>query len=341
MNTQITAAEFRSKATGLIEECGKLVVGNKDILDLIITALVSDGHVLLQSVPGLGKTVIGNALGASLKAGNWGFFPFTADLLPSDVKGSEVFNEKTKDMDIKLGAIHPEHNIFVADEINRATPKTVGSLLAVMEERKIVIGDRTLPMADPSLVIGTQNPIEQEGTYPLPEAMLDRFAVMGRLDYLSTDDEFKLLRNDAIYDRDPQKAAGIQPVITPEDVIAMRQFVRSTVTITDSMVRYLVNLIRATRPGSEQYEKYMPKKHSKVLQLGGSQRTSKWLMICSRAAAAMRGSEIVQPEDIQKMFLPCVGHKLILSPDVKARQNVDNIETEILKDLIKSVPIAA
>lgn len=342
MNKQINADEFATRVRVIIDECGKLVVGNQDILDLIIMAMVSDGHVLLQSVPGLGKTVIANALGASLKGGHWGFFPFTADLLPSDVKGSEIYNEAKREMDIKYGAIHPEHNIFVADEINRATPKTVGSLLAIMEERKIVIGDRTFNMADPSLVIATQNPIEQEGTYPLPEAMLDRFAVMGRLNYLSAEDEVALAKKDAIYDRDPQRASGIQPVITPEDVIAMRDFVRRTVTVTDTMVRYLVNLNRATRPDCpEEFQKWMPEKYRKMLFVGGSQRTTKWLMICSRAAAAMRGSDVVQPEDIQKVFVPCVGHKLNLSPDVKALQSAQNIEVEILKSLIERVPVAA
>jgi len=338
---QFTPDTFASTWRAYVKECQKLVVGNGDVLELIIAALVSDGHVLLQSVPGLGKTIIGNSLGAALKGGSWGFFPFTADLLPSDVKGSQIYNEATREMEEKFGAIHPTHNIFVADEINRATPKTVGSLLAIMEERQIVIGDKSFAMADPSLVIGTQNPIEQEGTYPLPEAMLDRFAVMGRLDYLSDADEFNLLRRDAIFDRNPQKAAGIEPVLTPDDIIGMRHFVRSSVKITDSMVHYLVNLIRATRPQSEQFKKYMPEKYRKMLQLGGSQRTSKWLMICSRAAAAMRGSDIVQPEDIRKMFLPCVGHKLILSADTKARQNTDNIEHEILSALIAEVPVAA
>jgi MoxR-like ATPase len=340
MNTQFTPDEFRNTANGLIDECGKLVVGNREILKLIVTAMVADGHCLLQSVPGLGKTIIGNALGAALKDGNWGFFPFTADLLPSDVKGSEIYNEAKRAMDIKYGAIHPEYNIFVADEINRATPKTAGSLLAIMEERKIVIGDQTFLMADPSIVIGTQNPIEQEGTYPLPEAMLDRFAVMGRLDYLSNEDECKLAKKDSIFDRDPQKASGIAPVITPAQVIAMRNFVRREVKFSDSMVQYLVNLIRTTRPDSEEFNKWMPARFSKVLTIGGSQRTTKWLVICSKAAAALRGSDIVQAEDIQTMLLPCVGHKLCLSPDVKARQNTDHVEEEILAAVIENVPVA-
>jgi len=329
-----TPDTFRVTWKGYVREMKKLVAGNDDVLELILNALFADGHVLLQSVPGLGKTVIGNSMCAGLKGGHWGFFPFTADLLPSDIKGSEVYNEATQKMEVMFGAIRPEYNFFIADEINSTTPKTLSALLAIMEERKIVIGDKVFNMADPQLVIGTQNPIEQEGTYPMSEALLDRFAMMAELTYLNAEDEFGLLNNDAIYSRDPQGAAKIQAVLTPEDIIGMREFVRTTVRCTDTMTRYIVNLMRATRPGFDEFKKCMPEARQTQVRLGGSQRTSKWVKICSKAAAAMRGSETVEVQDVRKVFVPCLMHKIILRADVKAKAKGENIAAQILNELL-------
>lgn len=336
---KITADQFHGSWNGFRTEVKKLMVGNDEVIDLVGVALFSDGHILLQSVPGLGKTVLGLSLASAIKGGEWGFFPFTADLLPSDVKGSEILDLETNKLKVKFGAFKPSYNIFVADEINRATPKTVGSLLAIMEERKVVIGDQVFPVADPSLVLGTQNPIEQEGTYPLPEAMLDRFAVMGRLDYLTADDEYRLACMQAIYTRDPQKTAGIVPVLSPEDIVNMRQFVTENVRITESMTKYLVSLIRTTRPQCSEFQA-LPEKYRKMLMLGGSQRSTKWLTICSKAAAALRGSDVVTARDVQSMLLPCLGHKIILEPSVKLRQGLQNVEADIFDAVVKAVPVA-
>ncbi len=337
---KFTADQFHGSWNGYKRQVQRLMVGNNKVIDLSGVALFADGHILLQSVPGLGKTVLGLSLASGIKGGDWGFFPFTADLLPSDVKGSEILDLETNKLKVKFGAFKPSYNIFVADEINRATPKTVGALLAIMEERKVVIGDQVFSVTDPSLVIGTQNPIEQEGTYPLPEAMLDRFAIMARLDYLSAEDEYYLANLNAIYSRDPQKTAGIEPVLSPEDILAMRRFVMENVRITESMTRYLVTLVRATRPTSDESKQFLPEKYRKMLMLGASQRSTKWMMICSKAAAALRGSDVVTARDVQDMLLPCLGHKIILEPSVKLRQGLNNIEQEIFDALVKGVPVA-
>lgn len=328
-----TPDTFRNTWTKYKKEMKKLVAGNDDVLELILNAWFASGHILLQSVPGLGKTIIGNSMCAGLKDGEWGFFPFTADLLPSDIKGSEVYNEAKRIMEVMHGAIHPKHNIFVADEINRTTPKTLSALLAIMEELLIVIGPHTFPMADPFLVIGTQNPIEQEGTYPMSEALLDRFAMMAELTYLSANDEVGLLNNKAIYQRESHKAAKIEQVLTPADVIGMRRFVLD-VNCTDAMTRYIVNLMRATRPGMDEFKKFMPGKLQEMVRLGGSQRTSKWVKICSQAAAAMRGSDNVEVQDVRKVFVPCLSHKLILRQDVKAKAKGENVAAQILQALL-------
>ncbi len=340
-NTTFNADSFRDKWTSFKYQVKKLVAGNDDVIELILTSMFSDGHVILESVPGLGKTVLGNAMCAALKGGRSGFFPFTADLLPGDIRGTEVYNEETRKMEVMFGACRPDFNIFVADEFNRTNPKTQSAMLSIMEERRIVINDQVFYLADPSIVIGTQNPIEQEGTYPLSEAVRDRFAMMGKLDYLNAEDEVGLLRNKAIYSRDPQGAAKIEAVMTPEDIRGMRDFVRETVVCTDSMTRYIVRLMRATRPSMDEFKKFMPEEYRKMVLLGGSQRTSKWVSICSAAAAAMRGSDTVGHQDVQKVFSACVAHKMMLTPDVKARRKGENVAEQILAGLIASVPTAA
>ncbi len=339
MNRTMNPDLFQDNSRRFIRECKKLVKGNDEVFDLAIMALTTDGHLLLESVPGLGKTVFGMSLGAALKGGKWKFFQFSSDLLPSDIKGSEIFDEELRKMKLHYGALHPENNFTLADELNRGVPKTVSSMLSAMEEKQITVGQHVMMLADPSLIIATQNPIEQEGTFELPEATLDRFSVKGRLGYLGRQDEFDLLRNPAIYKRDPQKHANIEPVLTPQDIIDMRDFVTDEVRVSDHVLNYMLNLIRATRSGKcQEAHDWLAKEHKGKVLVGASQRTSKWLYITSKAAAAMRGSMDVTPQDVKRVFIACVAHKLVLSQECKATMNADETAVGIAQQLLDKVP---
>jgi len=333
------ASTFVSNWERFTHEVRKVMVGCEEPLRLCGLAMFSDGHVILESVPGLGKTTLAFTLGYAIKNGVAGWFQGTADLLPMDIVGSMIWNPKTQEMEVKHGYVKPEFNILLADETNRVAPKTGAALLNVMQERRVNIGGQEFLMADPFLVIGTQNPIEQEGTYPMPEALLDRFAVMGELTYPDFEEEIVLAKRKAVYARNQQEAAGVEPVLSVAELRQMRHYAQEEIEISDSVYRYIVRLVRATRPKCrEEFDAYMPAELKRFIAVGASGRGILWLTACSKVAAAIAGRTAVHIQDVQSAALPCLGHRIFLKTDAVFSSQSESLRHDIMAGLLEAVP---
>lgn len=294
---------------------GKVIVGKRASIDLLLIALLSEGHVLLEDVPGMGKTMMARALARSIAA------PFsrvqgTADLLPTDIVGVSVYNPKDATFEFKRGPIFA--NIVLVDEINRATPRTQSALLEAMQERQVTSDGETLPLPAPFLVLATQNPIEMEGTFPLPEAQLDRFLLRVRTTYPSVDDEMTMLYR--FKEEEPLEA--LTPVTSGAELLALAPIVRRT-RVSQPVATYLLDLIRATRA------------HPAV-RLGASPRAAMALFRASQAMAVIEGRDYVRPDDIKLLAAPVLGHRLSLSSQA-ALQARD--ADQIVRDLIGALPV--
>lgn len=292
----------------LREELGKVVVGQQDLVDRVIIGLLCRGHILLEGVPGLAKTLLVKTLAACLRCG-FKRISFTPDLLPADLLGTEVYEPQSCTFTIKKGPLF--QNVLLADEVNRAPSKVQSALLEAMQERQITIAGQTFALPDPFLVLATQNPIEQEGTYPLPEAQVDRFLLKLVLHYPSRDEEREIVRrygSDAI-DSYPQP----QPVLGPEDLARLHRLV-GRVHMDDKLMDYLLDLVRATRqPGD-----YGLADMARHLEFGASPRASLALAITSRAHAFLQGRGYVTPQDIKSVGPDVLRHRLILSYEAEA-----------------------
>jgi MoxR-like ATPase len=285
----------------LREQLAKAVVGQDEAIRLCAIALVAQGHVLLEGVPGTGKTLLAKSLARTL-ALDYGRVQFTPDLMPADIVGTSVYDLTTRTFALRRGPIFT--NILLADEINRAPAKVQSALLEAMEERGVTLEGQQLALPAPFLVLATQNPIEYEGTYPLPEAQQDRFLFKVRLDYPSPDDEMEVLRRweSGIELRDPVKA-GVEPVLTAADIEACRGTV-AKVVVDEKIRRYVVDLASATRSAPE-------------IALGASTRAEVLLMLAARAHAAFEGSEFVTPDHVKAVLAPAFRHRLILRPEAE------------------------
>lgn len=330
------AATFATAWQQYKSQVKKIIVGLDDVINLAGICLFSDGHFLLEDVPGAGKTTLALALSAALKDGHGGVFQGTADLLPMDIIGSKAWNPEKHMLEIQFGAVTPNMHILVADETNRLAPKTASSLLMVMQERKLNIQGQQFDCADPFLVIGTQNPIEQEGVYPLPEALLDRFAMKVVPGELSFEDEVELTRRASVYARDQAKAAKVEPVLTPEDMKKMREYAQTQVALEMAVSSYIVRLVRSTRPRCEEHQ-FMSPEHREFIDMGAGRRAGLWLTACSKAHAAMRGSDVVHFEDVQKVAPFVLGHRVTLKADVKFSAS-KALPLEIVAGLLANVP---
>ncbi len=289
--------ELASKVEAIREEIGKIVVGQDRVITEILAAVFSDGHVLIEGVPGIAKTLLAKLLARTIDAG-FSRIQFTPDLMPSDVIGTNVFNVKTSEFEFKHGPVFS--NIVLIDEINRAPAKTQSSLFEVMQEKQISVDGITYKLDFPFIVIATQNPIEQEGTYKLPEAQLDRFLFRILMDYPSLSEEESILlrfRNEG-FNRNIEQ---VNKVLSKDDLKRMRTIVNK-VHIEDSLVKYIAKLIHNTRnhPG---------------IFLGASPRASLAIMQTAKAIAAMNGRDFVTPEDVQYVSGPVLNHRVILTPD--------------------------
>lgn len=296
-NSRIPLEELNTAATQLKDELSKVIVGQNDFIELLLAALLVNGHVLIEGVPGIAKTLTAKLFAKTLRTG-FSRIQFTPDLMPSDVLGTSVFNMKTSDFEFKKGPVFS--NMVLIDEINRAPAKTQAALFEVMEERQVTIDGNQYTMKHPFMVLATQNPIEQEGTYPLPEAQLDRFLFKITVDYPKPEEEVRILKT-----HHQRKAVNpetvITPVLPPEALVSFQNQVQEVV-IDDSIFNYIVQIIDKTRNHPHLY-------------LGASPRASLAIMNASKALAALSGRDFVTPEDVKRSLVPVLQHRIILTPE--------------------------
>jgi MoxR-like ATPase len=307
MSTSIT--EFTDR---IIRNVETVIVGKRHQIELLMTALLCQGHVLVEDVPGTGKTMLARATAASL-GGNFKRLQCTPDLLPNDITGVSVFNQRTGEFDFRPGPVFV--NILLADEINRATPRTQAALLEAMQERQVTVDGVTRPLAPPFLVLATQNPIEYEGTFPLPEAQLDRFLMRLSLGYPEADDETQILRN--LKKQHPIES--VAQVVDGAQIPNLYDLV-GDVHVDESLERYILAIVRATRAHPD-------------VALGASPRGSLALYKTAQALAALRGRNYVVPDDIKILVPYTLTHRLIIKPDSQLRgRTAGAILDEILED---------
>jgi len=292
----IDLAELRERATRILDEVERAVVGKRGALELILLALLSDGHVLLEDYPGLAKTLIARSF-AQASSLRFARIQFTPDLMPSDVTGSQIFDQRSAEFVFRPGPIFA--NLLLADEINRAPPKTQAALLEAMQERQVTIENDTHRLERPFLVLATQNPIEYEGTYPLPEAQLDRFLVRISVGYPARDDEVEMLRRRLERGEDEVE---LRPVVDAATLVEMQRALEQ-VHVSDPIEGYIVDLVASTRS-------------SQRLAVGASPRGSIALLKLSRARAALAGRDFVVPEDVKAVAVPALAHRLTLRPEL-------------------------
>ncbi|MDR1118691.1 MAG: MoxR family ATPase [Bifidobacteriaceae bacterium] len=313
-----------SQATGFAREFASIngavstaIVGKTNTIGLVLTALFAGGHVLLEDVPGTGKTSLAKALSAAVH-GTHGRIQFTPDLLPSDVVGANIFDQARQVFEFREGPAFC--SILLADEVNRASPKTQSALLQVMEERAITIDKTTHPVAPPFMVIATQNPVEQLGTYPLPEAQLDRFLIRTALGYPDHANAVALVQESARIDR----TTSIQPVVTTERVVELSR-IASEAYVAPGVLDYIVSLIEATRVDTR-------------CELGVSMRGGLALARCGKVYAMAQARNYVTPDDIKALAHAVLAHRLIISPDAQ----IDGIKADdVIRDVLRTVPTPA
>ena len=285
------------KYDALRAEIGKVIVGQHDIIHNTILSIFCQGHVLLVGVPGLAKTLLVNTIGQALGL-SFSRIQFTPDLMPSDIVGTEILDESRQFKFIK-GPVFA--NIVLADEINRTPPKTQAALLEAMQEKCITVSGKTYKLQEPFFVLATQNPIEQEGTYPLPEAQLDRFMFNLMLDYPTYEEEIDIVKNTTI-----GKDADVKAVLSPEEIIYFQQLVRR-VPVPDNVYEYAVNLVAKTRPGTEKAHEWA----NRYLSWGAGPRASQYLIIGAKANALLSGKYSPDIEDVQRVAVPILRHRII------------------------------
>lgn len=299
-------------------EIKKIIVGQDEMVRLIITALLADGHVLIEGVPGVAKTMTAKLVAKSVDAG-FSRVQFTPDLMPSDVLGTPVFNPREAAFEFKKGPVFS--NIVLVDEINRAPAKTQSALLEIMEERQATVDGKTYQMASPFMVLATQNPVEQEGTYRLPEAQLDRFLFKVIVPYPTESEEITILTQ--FHQMGNSSALEmIRPVLSAQQITALRQQIK-TLLIEERLLQFIAKLIHQTR-------------NNKSVYLGASPRASLAIMNASKAMAAIQGRDFVTPEDILAVAPPVLRHRIILSPD-KEMEGIT--EDDVIKQIIHGMDV--
>ncbi len=307
--------EVKAAADRLVSNVSKVIVGKKETIELVMVALLCEGHVLIEDIPGIGKTMLAKAVAKSLGC-SFKRIQSTPDLLPSDVTGIQYFNQKTSEFEFRPGPIMA--NIVLVDEINRATPRTQSCLLECMQEQQVTVDVETVPLPRPFLIMATQNPVELEGTFPLPEAQLDRFLLRVQLGYPSDDEEGIILSR--FQQENPLDS--LTSVIEAEELLKLQKLCRG-VHVEDSVRNYAVSISRATRS------------HNNI-KLGASPRASLGLHLASQALAAIRGRNYVIPDDVKFLTVPIMAHRLI--PKTEARLRGHSLEV-ILREIMSAVPV--
>ncbi|HEX4525695.1 MAG TPA: MoxR family ATPase [Gaiellaceae bacterium] len=318
-------SEVGARANGVIDEVERAVIGKREALELMMLGLLADGHVLIEDYPGLAKTLMARSF-ARVASMDFSRIQFTPDLMPSDVTGSSVFNQRESDFEFRPGPIFA--NLLLADEINRAPPKTQAALLEAMQERQVTTEGETRRLGPPFLVLATQNPIEYEGTYPLPEAQLDRFLLRMSVGYPSRADEWQVLAARA--ERRTDEIA-LSPLIDRETLLDM-QHACEDVYVSEPVGLYMVDIVAATRD-------------SQSIQVGASPRGSLALLKLSRCRAALDGRDYVTPDDVKSIAVPALAHRLTLRPELwvqrisaedVVRERLDTVPTPVAEDLAKT-----
>ncbi|MGG4145350.1 MoxR family ATPase [Paenibacillus algorifonticola] len=295
---------------------GRVIVGKEHIADLLFIALITGGHVLLEDVPGTGKTLLAKSLAKSLSL-TFRRVQFTPDLMPSDLTGIHFYNQKQGDFEFRSGPLFT--NMLLADEINRATPRTQSSLLECMEERQISLEGETMPLSRPFMVMATQNPVEHQGTFPLPEAQLDRFLFKVKMGYPTTDEALQILKR--FKEEDPLEQLA---PIAGADEIAEAQRLYSSVRVSDDVLLYMLKLVEQTRSREE-------------VQTGVSPRGSQALLRASQVQAILRGRDFVTPDDVKAMAQPVLAHRLAL----RGLQRTQGSAEKIIEDIIRRTEVPA
>jgi len=313
-NQELDVTPIREIAQDVLSEVSRVIVGNGEILQQLFIALLVNGHVLLEGVPGLGKTVMAktfaNSLGISYKR-----IQFTPDLLPADITGTKIFSQEEGTFVLQKGPVFA--NVVLADEINRSSPKTQAALLEAMAERQVTIEGETLPLEKPFIVIATENPVEMEGTYPLPEAQVDRFLFKLWLDYPEHDEEVEILR---------RQLGGESPTVdhvTAGDEILVAQKLINSVYIDERILKYIRDIVIKTR------------NHPQVA-LGCSPRASLVLMKASKARAAILGRKYVTPDDVRALIIVALNHRILLKPEAE----LEGLDVKaVIKNIIEEIPV--
>lgn len=318
LEKRIDLTQFSEKVNELKEHIGDVVVGQEETIDLLLTSLLADGHVLLEGVPGVAKTLLAKLM-AKLIHADFSRIQFTPDLMPSDVLGTSVFNLKTNEFEFMKGPIFSE--IILIDEINRAPAKTQAALFEVMEERQVTIDGVTRKMDDIYMVIATQNPVEQEGTYRLPEAQLDRFLMKIVLGYPKGEEEFAILKKHH-ENKNLTKLSEIVPVLSKSELIYFRNLVKQ-VFVEDSIIKYITDIIITTR-------------NNKTIYLGASPRAGVALLNAAKAYSILQGRDFVIPDDVKYMVVPVLQHRLILSAETEME---GRSAANIIKLLVEKIEV--
>ncbi|QQE74824.1 MoxR family ATPase [Brevibacillus composti] len=300
----------------LLDTMNRVIVGKEAQVRLLVTAMLARGHVLLEDLPGMGKTVLAKTLAQAI-GGTYNRVQFTADLLPSDVVGLHVLNPRTSEFELRRGPVFAD--VLLADEINRATPRTQSGLLECMEERQVTIEGITLPLPATLLVIATQNPIESEGTYPLPEAQLDRFLFRLSLGYGNREEAREILRRF----RSETPLDSVRPVITPEEIAAMQRET-TAVHVSPAIEEYVIDLVEATR-------------NHRSIEVGLSPRAMLALLRSAQASAYLEGRSFVLPDDVKRVFPPLAVHRIRLSLEAELHVTEEEVVQSILREV--SAPV--
>ena len=310
----MTVEHVAATSARILDELERAIVGKRDALELVLLGVLADGHVLIEDFPGLAKTLIARSF-AQVTSMRFTRVQFTPDLMPSDITGSSIFDQRTSDFDFRPGPIFT--NLLLADEINRAPPKTQAALLEAMQERQVTIEGTTRLLDPPFVVLATQNPIEYEGTYPLPEAQLDRFLLRLRLGYPESDDEWGILERRLERGADEVE---LQPVVDRAALLELQGAIED-VHVSESIGRYIVEIVGATRD-------------SKRLQVGASPRGSLALLKLARCRAAVQGRDFATPDDVKAVAVPALAHRLTLMPELWVQRiSADQIVRETLEQV--------
>ncbi|MFB9056375.1 AAA family ATPase [Mariniflexile ostreae] len=315
---RLDVSELQQNVQRIKQEVGKVIVGQKDMVDMLIAALLAKGHALIEGVPGVAKTITAKLLAKSLSVG-FSRIQFTPDLMPSDILGTSIFNLKSSDFEFKKGPVFS--NMILIDEINRAPAKTQAALFEVMEEQQITIDGTQYKLESPFMVLATQNPIEQEGTYRLPEAQLDRFLFKIDVDYPNLEEEIGILTKEHAL-KDGIKTEAIHSFLTGAQIETYQSLV-TQVLVEQHLLKYIAQLILATR-------------NNPYLYLGASPRASIAILKASKAFAAMEGRDFVTPEDIKRAATPVLHHRVIVTPE---REMEGMTSKDVIQQIIETVEV--